>query len=182
MSDRPPTRREVLDQLTDWLIDEFGARHVALAFERSKRRPVPVSHQSQIRTERPGDHSKDDTAPLLEMARLIERDGVKRWNAAWTVAGSMRDSINEMTRRSIAKRLDRKFKENGRSFQGHCLAIMASMDGWPDSLQTSAQAGRWMLYHSDISDSSLERLRIAAARGMLLDRQRFHSKVQNEPN
>jgi hypothetical protein len=174
MSDHPPPTW-VPEQLIDHL--EHGTWRVTLVFERTPDPvPVPVIHQSQIRTKRPGDHLKDDTAPLLEMARLIECDGLTRWNAACKVAGSMSD----------AKRLDLKFKKNGRSFRAHCLAIIASLGGWPDSLQMSAQAGRrWMLYDRYTSDSSLERLRAAAARGLLLgllDGLRFHLNTHNEPN
>lgn len=188
MPDDPPDAQppEELESALDRLVARFGESAVitALQTRKSKGRLVAITDGEQLRTRRRGDHRINDHPRLFEMARRMEQDrNLSRWNAARTVAGSIRDSrawntiwrvVEEVVdedspRYSVAKRIDRKFKKDEQRYRCAYLIVVASiLDETREKVHRivsdyKASKGKEVLTEADISHEYVQTLRLAVA-------------------
>ena len=173
-----------LEDALDGLVARFGESAVITALQTRKRkgRLVAVTDGLQERGGR-GRKSRIDFARLFEMARQMEQDrNLSRWNAARRVAGSIRDSRawnatwtvveivgEDSPRHSIAKRLDRKFKNDEKRYRCLYLEVVASiLDQTREKVHRivsdyKASKGKEVLMEADICHEYVQRLRLAVA-------------------
>ena len=177
---------DALESALDGLVARFGELAVITGLQTRKRkgRLVPITDGEQLRTRRRGDHRINDCARLFEMARRMEQDSnLSRWNAARTVAGSIRDSrawntiwrvVEEVVdedspRYSVAKRIDRKFKKDEQRYRCAYLIVVASiLDETREKVHRivsdyKASKGKEFLTEADISHEYVQTLRLAVA-------------------